>query len=91
MAVAPVAIWVATSADAFFAGVGAWAVTLAILATGRSGGRRVAYGIAGGVLFGITAYLSYGLVLLALIPAVVALAPAPLRPARVARRSVPRP
>jgi hypothetical protein len=73
VAVAPLAIWVATSADALFAGVGAWAVTLVILATGRSGRARVVYAGAGGLLFGVTAFLSYGLVLLALIPAGVAL------------------
>jgi hypothetical protein len=73
VAVAPVAIWVATSADALFAGVSAWAVTLMILATGPSGGRRTVYAVAGGLLFGVTAFLSYGLVLLAIIPAAVAI------------------
>lgn len=69
---APAALWVATSADALFAGVGAWAVALVVLATGRRGraGRRLA--AAGGFLFGATAFLSYGLVLLAVIPVVVA-------------------
>jgi hypothetical protein len=52
--------------------VGAWAVTLVILATGRVGRRRVVYAVAGGLLFGVTAFLSYGLVLLALIPSAVA-------------------
>ena len=70
--VAPVAIWVATSADAFYAGVGAWAVTLLVLATGRHDRRGVVFALAGGVLLGATAFLSYGLVLLALIPVVVA-------------------
>ena len=72
VAVAPVAIWVATSADAFYAGVGAWAVALVVLATGRQDGRSVGYALGGGVLFGVTAFLSYGLVLLAIIPIAVA-------------------
>jgi hypothetical protein len=71
LVIAPAAIWW-SSGDAFFAGVSAWAVALLVLATGRDRhrGRRLA--LAGGALFGITALLSYGLVLLALIPIVVA-------------------
>ncbi len=38
VAVAPVAIWVATSADAFYAGLSAWAVALVVLATNRRRG-----------------------------------------------------
>ncbi|MGH8986369.1 MAG: hypothetical protein ACRDY6_21200 [Acidimicrobiia bacterium] len=76
----PAALWVATSADALYAGVGAWAVTLVVLATGRRGrtGDRLAVG--GGLLFGVTAFLSYGLVLLAVIPMVVAWQRCRLRP-----------
>jgi len=84
VAVAPVAIWVATSTDAFYAGVSAWAVTLVILATGRTGRRRDVDALAGGLLFGVTAFLSYGLVLLAVIPAVVAVRRRQLRPLVVA-------
>ena len=72
VAVAPVAIWVATSADAFYAGVSAWAVALVVLASGRQDGRSVGYALGGGVLFGVTAFLSYGLILLAIIPIAVA-------------------
>ena len=72
VAVAPLAIWVATSADAFYAGVSAWAVALLVLATGRCDRRGARYALAGGVLFGVTAFLSYGLVLLALVPVAVA-------------------
>ncbi len=84
VAVAPLAIWVATSADAFYAGVGAWAVALVVLATGRPDRRGDTYALAGGLLFGITAFLSYGLVLLALIPIVVAVARRHGRPLVVA-------
>ncbi len=58
--------------DAFFAGVSAWAVTLVVCSTGRADRRGDRFAIAGGLLFGVTAFLSYGLVLMAVIPAVVA-------------------
>ncbi|HEU5306511.1 MAG TPA: hypothetical protein VFW97_04235 [Acidimicrobiia bacterium] len=73
VAVAPVAIWMVTSADAFFAGVGACAVALVVLATARTGVRSTRFACAGGVLFGAVMFLSYGLVLLAIIPTAVAL------------------
>ena len=66
------ALWVASSADALFAGVGAWAVALVVLGTGRGDLRGEAYALAGGLLFGAVAFLSYGLVLLALVPLLVA-------------------
>lgn len=72
LVLAPAAIWIATSADALYAGVGAWAVALVVLATGRRGRRGDAYAVAGGVLIGAVAFLSYGLVLLAAIPCAVA-------------------
>ena len=72
LAVTPAAIWIATSADAFFMGVSAWAVALVVLATGYHGRRSDAYALAGGLLFGAAAFLSYGLVLLAVVPGVVA-------------------
>ena len=84
VAAAPVAIWVATSADALYAGVGAWAVALVVLATGRTDRRGDVYALAGGLLFGVAAFLSYGLVLLAAIPVAVALQRRRLRPAAVA-------
>jgi len=67
----PGAIWVATSADALFSGVAAWAVALVVLATGRHDRRGDVLAVTGGVLFGITAFLSYGLVLLAVVPVAV--------------------
>ena len=68
---APVALYVATTADAFFAGVGAWAVALVVVASGRRDRTGDWLGVAGGVLFGLTAMLSYGLVLLVLVPLAV--------------------
>ena len=71
IAFAPFAVWVATSADALYMGVSAWAVTLAILAA-RAERRSRSIAFAGGVTFGVTLLLSYGLVLVSL--AVVAVA-----------------
>ena len=81
---APAAVWVATSGDALFAGIGAWAVTLVVLATGQFERRSDGLALAGGFLFGVTAFLSYGLVLLALIPTAVAWRRRRLRPLVVA-------
>lgn len=80
VAVSPAALWVATTADAFFAGVGAWAVALVVLATARRGRAGDALALAGGLLFGATLMLSYGLALLALLPVVVAGARRRVRP-----------
>jgi hypothetical protein len=70
LVVVPAAIWW-QSADAFYAGVAGWAVTLVVLASSRTGRRSDELAVAGGLLFGATALLSYGLVLMAIIPLVV--------------------
>jgi hypothetical protein len=80
VAAAPLAIWVATSADALYAGVGAWAVALVILASGRDDRRGDAFALGGGLLFGLLAFLSYGLVLLGFVPLLVAWSRRRLRP-----------
>ncbi|MEU7381392.1 MULTISPECIES: hypothetical protein [unclassified Streptomyces] len=68
LVLAPTAVWMGTSADAYFAAVAAWAVALLALAvTGRS----LWWAGASGLLFGLTCYLSYGLTLVALIAAAV--------------------
>jgi hypothetical protein len=64
VALAPVAVWVATTADAFFAGVSAWGIALFILATRRGGSASVMQAVAAGLLFGFALHLSYGVVLL---------------------------
>ena len=66
----PAAIWWET-ADAFFAGVSAWSVALLVLASGRTGRRSTVYAVLGGLGFGVTAFLSYGLVPLVLLPILV--------------------
>jgi methylthioxylose transferase len=69
VAVAPTAIWIAVSADGYFAGVAAWGIALLALAV-RGTVRRPLLAAAGaGLLLGWGVFLNYGLVLMA-IPAV---------------------
>jgi hypothetical protein len=70
MVLVPAVIWW-QSADAFFAGVSATAIAALVVATGVRGRRATLLALAGGFGFGVVAFLSYGLVLLALIPAAV--------------------
>jgi methylthioxylose transferase len=83
VAVAPAGLW-ATNADAFYSGVGATAVALVVLATSRRGRRADILAVVGGLAFGATLLLSYGLVLLGLPMAVVAAARRRPRPLLVA-------
>jgi hypothetical protein len=103
---APAAVWVATSADALFLGVSAWGIALLALAAAHpvhptpSGIASVKRGLkrgdllaaAGGLLLGLTLFLSYGLVLLAPLAIVagsgVAIATRRLRPLVVAAAAV---
>jgi methylthioxylose transferase len=55
----PGAVWIATSADAFFAGVTAWGIALLALAAARPRGSLHALG--GGLLLGVSLFLSFGL------------------------------
>lgn len=76
LVLAPTALWVATSADAFFAGVLAWGVALLTLASdpGRRGVVRWTCAVAAGLLLGACPLLSYGLLhmgLIALAPAIL--------------------
>jgi hypothetical protein len=66
VAVAPTAIWIAVSADGYFAGVAAWGI--ASLALAVRGGFRFAglAAAAGGLLLGWAVFLSYGLMLMTL-------------------------
>jgi methylthioxylose transferase len=57
----PAAVWIATSADAYFAGVTAWGVALLTLAAGRRGTAAVLLALGGGLLLGLSLYLSFGL------------------------------
>jgi hypothetical protein len=71
LVLAPAAVWVGTSADGYFAAVAAWAV--AFLALAVTGHRPRWTGLASGLLFGLTVYLSYGLTLFAVIAGAVLL------------------
>lgn len=80
----PAAVWIATSADALYMGVGAWAITATVLAIIARGPRSDAIAVAGGALFAVCLLLSYGLVLLGAIPLAVAVARRRARPLIVA-------
>lgn len=66
VAIAPTAIWVAVSADGYFAGVAAWGVALLAVAVHRRVGSPALAAAAAGLLLGWSVFLSYGLVLLGL-------------------------
>lgn len=72
VAVAPTAIWVAVSADGYFAGVAAWGIALLAIATRGDPRFPVLYAAAGGLLLGWAIFLNYGVGLMA-IPAVAVL------------------
>jgi hypothetical protein len=65
VAAAPVAVWVATSADAIIAGVAAAGIASLAYAAARTGIGSLAFAGLGGLLLGVTLMLSYGMVLLA--------------------------
>ncbi|RBY86204.1 hypothetical protein [Blastococcus sp. TF02A-26] len=65
---APTALWVATSADALFAGVAAWGVALLAVGARHGGSRRGDLSAAaGGLLLGLALHLSFGLASLGLL------------------------
>ena len=63
----PGAVWVGVSADGMFTGVLAWAVALLAFGLSARGWRADVAALVGGVLSGYTLYLSYGLLLGALL------------------------
>jgi hypothetical protein len=81
LALTPAAIWW-SSADPFFAAVGALGVMGVVRATVRP--RADGAAVLGGVAFALAAHLSYGLVLLALVPTAVAIQRRRVRPLVVA-------
>jgi hypothetical protein len=72
VAVAPTAIWIAVSADGYFAGVAAWGIAMLALAVRGS----AAYAVPAGLVLGWAVFLNYGLGLISL-PAVAVLVRAP--------------
>ncbi|MEO6606062.1 MAG: hypothetical protein ABIN55_10650 [Aeromicrobium sp.] len=74
---APSAVWMGVNGDAVFTAVAAWGVALLALAAKRS---SVPYAIGSGLLLGLCVYLSYGLVLLAILALAVLLIAKTWRP-----------
>jgi hypothetical protein len=61
-----------SSGDAVFLGVGAWAVAFAVLAIDRHGRESDSLAVGAGALWSAAVFLTYGIVLLALVPAAIA-------------------
>ncbi|OBJ54693.1 hypothetical protein [Mycobacterium sp. 1423905.2] len=76
VAVAPTAIWVAVSADGYFAGVAAWGLALLSLAVHGPVRYPVLVAAAAGLLLGWGVFVNYGLLLMGL-PALAVLVSAP--------------
>ncbi|HEY5844406.1 MAG TPA: hypothetical protein VIU87_23630 [Mycobacterium sp.] len=71
VAVAPTAIWVAVSADGYFAGVAAWGLALLALSVRQKVRFPALAAVGAGLLLGWAVFLSYGLALLALLAVAV--------------------
>ncbi|MGZ8777192.1 MAG: hypothetical protein ACXWZ5_15040, partial [Mycobacterium sp.] len=72
VALAPTAIWIAVSADGYFAGVAAWGIALLALAARRKTRWPMLTAAGSGLLLGWGIFLNYGLGLMA-IPAIAVL------------------
>ena len=68
LVVAPYALWVVTSADAFYAAFAACGVALLAVGLRRTGARALALGASAGVVLGGLLYLTYGGATFALLP-----------------------
>lgn len=84
LVLSPAAIWLVSSADAIYAGLGAVGVAATIVATGREKRASDVLAALGGVLLGLAFFTSYGLVLIGVVPFVVAIARRRMRPLVVA-------
>lgn len=73
VAVAPTAIWIAVSADGYYAGVAAWGIALLALAVRGTVRRPWLAATGAGLLLGWGIFLNYGLALMALPAAAVLL------------------
>ncbi|HYZ93985.1 MAG TPA: hypothetical protein VFA34_16555 [Actinomycetota bacterium] len=81
LVMSPAAIWLVTSADAIYAGMGAAGAAAIVVATGR---RSDTLSAIGGLLLGAGLFMSYGLLLLLVVPCAVAIARRHVRPLVVA-------
>lgn len=84
LVLSPAALWVATTADAFYAGVAAWAVAAVALSLYRHDRRGDVLAFAGGIGFGLLAHLAYGAVLVGLVPLVIGVQRRRVRPLLIA-------
>jgi len=73
IALAPAAVWIATSFDAMYAGPAAWFVALFALATRAEGRRRDLLAVGAALLAAASVMLSYGLVLMGAVVLFIAL------------------
>ncbi len=80
VAVAPTAIWIAVSADGYFAGVAAWGIALLALSVSRSVRAPAVAAGAAGLLLGWAVFLNYGLSLMALLAGAVLISARERRP-----------
>ena len=74
VAVAPTAIWIAVSADAYFAGIAAWGIALLALAANRTVRWPIPVAAGAGLLLGWAIFLNYGLALMGLLALAVLIA-----------------
>lgn len=86
VAVAPTAIWIAVSADGYFAGVAAWGIALLAVAVHGNARRPALVAGGAGLLFGWALFLNYGLTLMALPALAVLVSATNWRPALRALR-----
>ena len=77
LALAPAAVWIATSADALFMGVGAWAIALLAVGARRRYDRLC---FLGGLALGAGLMLSYGVASLAVVAVAVVIIQRRIRP-----------
>ncbi len=74
VAVAPTAIWIAVSADGYFAGVAAWGIALLALSARRTVRAPTLAATGAGLLLGWAIFLNYGLVLIGFLALAVLIA-----------------
>ena len=74
VAVAPTAIWIAVSADGYFAGVAAWAIALLALSARRTARVPLLAAAGAGLLLGWAIFLNYGLALVGILALAVLIA-----------------
>ncbi|MDX3606293.1 MULTISPECIES: hypothetical protein [Streptomyces] len=83
LVLAPAAVWAGVSADGYFTAVAAWSVALLALAATRRVRFPAVAASGGGLLFGWTCYLSYGLGLMAAVLVAVLVLAGTARPVPV--------